>query len=444
MPRRRRNPALVRVAAVVIAVTASVAAPASATAAPWRAEAVPSSGAVTLRDLVLAPGGAGLLTWEHFPPKRTALAARAPAQPWSAATVTDLPGVTWGNAQLRTYGATRTILVAQQRHGTLGRFATYRLVTALGRTDGTFGPFQTLGEAADADARGDALVGWTRRDLGGVFVAQRPAGGRFGSARLLSRRTPASLAVAVGPRGDRVVAWVRDGAVFAAVRRPGHAWGAVQRVAAAQRVPNVGLAARVGPTGRVLLAWESADVREGRPVRLEARAALGTTTTGAWRATTLEAATVAEAGEGLTARPAFDSDGAPWVAWTGADAGATVVKAARLSGTAAPGDVTTLSPGQPGSILDDLAAGPRGALLAAWTTTDPTPTAGATTTTTSAATRSPAAGWTPPEVLTPGGAAAIFGARAAYDPSTGEPAVAAATIGADRAQRVLVLTGPPA
>src|SRR4051794_25333028 len=151
---RRTAAAVVGAAAAALLVTAGTGATApAATAATWRAEPIPSDGVIGLGELVFAADGTGLLTWERIAPKRTALATRAPRVLWTAAAVTALPGITWGNAALLPYGAARTILFAQRRSGTMrfGR-APFRLVTAFGRTDGSFGTVRTIADDVSAPA----------------------------------------------------------------------------------------------------------------------------------------------------------------------------------------------------------------------------------------------------------------------------------------------------
>ena len=57
------------------------------------------------------------------------------------------------------------------------------------------------------------------------------------------------VAVAAGPRGDLVVAFVRDKRVLARVRRRGHGWGRLQTLAEPDGPTDWTLRAGVGDSG---------------------------------------------------------------------------------------------------------------------------------------------------------------------------------------------------
>jgi hypothetical protein len=122
----------------------------------------------------------------------------------------------------------------------------------------------TAGPALAANDRGRiALAYGQRRPFGGrvVTLAERRPGRAFGAPRILGGSVGAmGVAVAVGPRGDLVVAWERrrsrhrDPQIRARVRPAGGRLGPVLRLARSPRLPDV-LRVAVTPRGAVWVAW---------------------------------------------------------------------------------------------------------------------------------------------------------------------------------------------
>jgi len=216
--------------------------------------------------------------------------------------------------------------------------ARFELVWARGGTDGSVGRFRRLARSAGAPAAasgpdGSALVAWTPQDGGPVRVSERAPDGGFGPGRRLGRFADDVVAAAVGADGEQVVLWSSSGSLRARVGRPGGAWGPVERVPGGAATPAGGARVTVAPDGRVLVAWASAVTREGRPVRLEVRAAVRSRR-GRWhgrlvRATLPEGALSAEP----TAVPMY-AGGRLLLAYTGVAASAAAT-APRVSGARA-------------------------------------------------------------------------------------------------------------
>ncbi|HSD77043.1 MAG TPA: hypothetical protein VLA98_06545 [Solirubrobacteraceae bacterium] len=441
----RALPTTIPATAVLAATAAALAAAAPAGAAAWRAEALPGGGsAAGLLGLAFAADGTGLVTWEGLAGRRfTAVQRRADDGAWVAAR--RVAGLGWGGAQLHPYARARTLLFAR-RVTSFGRFhrARFALVAALGRSDdGTTGRLRTVARSASAfasavDRAGDAVAAWTPQRGRGLFVAERRAGGRIGTPRRLARPFAVVPAAAMNDRGDRVVAWGANGRLYARVRRAGGPWGSAQRVAGVQLAPGGALAAAMTPAGRAVLAWETADVREGRPVRIVAGGALARRPAGrSWRVTTLERATLPALAADARALPLVDARGVVRIAWTGAAGAASVVKVAALrpGGAGAP---VVLSPGARTAALDDVAADRRGALAASWSET--TPAGGATT---SVALKPRAGGWRPPDVVSPPGGLAGLGSRIAFQPLTGEPVAVFGVVAPGGTGTLAAASAPP-
>jgi len=103
---------------------------------------------------------------------------------------------------------------------------------------------------------GEAVLAWSGTTT--VFTSVRAAGGVFGAPRhaATGRLAARSFALAVGRRGDAVLAWRSGGRtrpVLTRIRRPGAAFGRARAVPGS--AGGRGLAAAVSPHGTVLVAW---------------------------------------------------------------------------------------------------------------------------------------------------------------------------------------------
>jgi len=398
----------------------------AASAEPWASVPITSSeGAVGPANVTFDRNGTGIAYWEGIlqagsPQKFTGQAVRNPAT-GSWARLPNIAGITWGSAQIALYSTSRTLLISRQT-SSLGRFnrARFRLVYAFGHTGQSFGALRTLAsDVADVvsstNPSGDTLAAWRNVVNGRTYVAERPAGKGFGKPQALAAQPGA---VAISPRGDRVIAWwARDG-VYARIRRAGHGWGSAIRAAAAKQTTNAQVRLAFTPSGRIVLAWQAIDIAEGKPTVYEAGAAIRDRS-GGWKSFLLEHATsTAQNGQaGTPALPVVDSTGNAYVAWTGVAQGVTAVKIVRVDSTGAHNQAL-LSQGVPGAALDALAAGTAGALAVTWSA--PSTPAGSSVTYASLRRGSTFA---PADRLTPPGVTGIGFSRVAFEPLSGHAVV---------------------
>ena len=90
-----------------------------------------------------------------------------------------------------------------------------------------------------------------------VSAAIRSPSHQFSKPEVISGRGEAhGVVVAIGRRGDIVVAFVRNKEVMARVRRPGHGWGAIQTLATANGPTQWTLRTAVSDAGSVQVLWQ--------------------------------------------------------------------------------------------------------------------------------------------------------------------------------------------
>jgi hypothetical protein len=407
---------LISAAALAAALLAMTGAPAQAA---WHAEDMPgTAGAVPpVRTLAIDREGRALALFEGFlqqrgPQRFTGIATRGPGGGWTSPG--DVAGVGWGSAQALTYGRTRAVLVTRQRH---------RLVSAMGRTDGRFGGFRQIAAAAGAfsaaaNPSGDALVAFTSPSGTDLRVSRRHAGGSFGAPRKLSGAAVMPT-VAIDPRGDRMVAWFSGRFLRVRIQPAGGSWGRVQTVSRHIGAGTSALRAVMSANGRLVLAWEIADVRADRPVRLDARVAVRARS-GGWHVARLQHTTLA--GDELAADPAaipiFDSGGRLLVAYTAKRSSGTAVEVADVTESARVRSTTAPSGAALNATLDDAAAGEGGRVAVTWADHDPS--GGVRT---FAALRPGTGPFDAPAGLTPPGQPGLTGSRVAFSPVSGEAVV---------------------
>ena len=381
--------------------------------------------------------GRALTLFEGFqqtqdPQKFTGVAVRDPQGTWTRAG--DLAGVGWGAAQMLVYGRTRTLVVTRRGN---------RLVWAVGRADGSFGAFRQIASGAGAHASatnpsGDAIVAYTPRAGGGVRVSERHAGGSFATPRRFSRVAGTGPAVAINPRGDRLVAWFGPNGLRVKLRRAGRSWAGAQTVSRDRGGPNTFLRAAVSANGRFVLAWERADIREDVPVRLDARVAVRARG-GDWHTARLERATLAT--DAFAAEPAsipfFDSSGRLLVAYTVARDGGTAVELADVSESARIRSTVTPSGAATTAILDDAAAGEGGRVAVSWAEHRPDGDVH------TFATVRPSTGAfeTPADLMRPG-EIGVTGSRVAFSSATGEALVVRAFVSGGTSGLAVAISDP--
>jgi hypothetical protein len=116
-----------------------------------------------------------------------------------------------------------------------------------------------LGSAPDSSVALIAYVEITRTSSGAVRRIVRTIdrrNGAWASPSTISGRGRAdAIAAAVGPRGDAVVVFVREGELLVRLRRPGHNWGSIQTLTSSPGSTTWTLRAAIDPLGRVRVVW---------------------------------------------------------------------------------------------------------------------------------------------------------------------------------------------
>ena len=173
------------------------------------------------------------------------------------------------------------------------------------------------------------------------------------------------------------------------------------------------LSALIAPDGRMIVTWGRDRGHCGVAVR-DAR--------GRWRTQRLElrCGPAAVGARGAPVVPFADSSGATYVAWTHATPRANSVTLARVgsAGTIGRGVVSR----QRGAMLDDVAAGPGGAIAVTWAAVLSTAGAPLQTATYAGVRRS--GGTFEVQRLSPPGVLVARGSRVAFQPLTGQVVVA--------------------
>lgn len=229
--------------------------------------------------------------------------------------------------------------------------------------------------ALAANTAGDLAVAYIRRTGARrqVLLAERQPGSVFTGPRVVSGRGRADeVALAVGRRGDLVVAWQRDGTVFARTRR-----GQNGRLSPATRLGrgaplHTVLRAAVAGDGRAWVGWTSQRLDEGGGNgSFVARVASTEVPSRAWRAVRLDVFRRRASDEAAFSL-ALDPLGTALVAWATWDGSHFRVRAASLEGT--DGRLIradTLSAPGYDAVTGDVAASPAaGQALVVWARLD--------------------------------------------------------------------------
>jgi hypothetical protein len=149
-----------------------------------------------------------------------------------------------------------------------------RLAVAFGRTSGTFGSERRIADERSlggipqlaVNANGDAAVAYFR-NLGTtndrVMVSLRRAGGSFGAPFQIAHGRIRSVAVAVGPRGDVLVAWDARGTIQARYRSPDASGFQPIETISSDPTFFAQIQAAVSESGRCYLAWSAKFRSEG-------------------------------------------------------------------------------------------------------------------------------------------------------------------------------------
>jgi hypothetical protein len=330
--------------------------------AQWVLEPIGASeGVRELHDIGFDAQGRGLLSWDaaldgHVPRLFGGLATRDPAGGWQRPP--DLAGLDAASAQIHLWSQDRALVVGREGGATgPGR---RRLLVADGQSDGGFGAPRTLGQFtavswSASNSSGDAIVAWTREKSPFLAVSDRLDGHGFGPPRDLA--IAGSATVAINARGDRLLAWPDGRRIGLRIRPAGGRWGPTKRIGRLPLDRDRRLSALVAPNGRMLITW-------GRD-RGHCGVAVGDSR-GAWHVRRLElrCGTASVGTREAPVLPFADSTGATYVAWTHATRQANSVTLARV-GRAGPVSRSVVSR-QRGAMLDDVAAGPDGAIAVTW------------------------------------------------------------------------------
>jgi hypothetical protein len=323
------------------------------------------------------------------------------------------------------YGRRRAVLASSRAATNDPGDPRVRLAVRFGGTDGGFGPSRVLQVARGitnvelaANARGDAAVAWyedrgVRIDR--VYVGVRSAGGRFGAPVRLATGRIRGASVAVGARGDVLVAWDARGTVRTRLRPAGRRSFRATDTIRSQDAFNADLRTAVARNGRAIVAWGAQFTSEGGsagPVFQQAavRPAGGDR---------FRPAQLLERHAGTRFGGSIDLlgdvGGRSVVAWTGFDG---VTGRVRASATDASGRFAVaqdVSPAGQQAAVSDLAAGPDGELLVVWDN------GGFDANQVQAAFAPPGLAFGPPEPVSP--AQEAGDGRGAFDPRTGVPTV---------------------
>jgi hypothetical protein len=312
----------------------------------WSRQDGTGAGARTGAGLASRPAGAGA-----FGPERN-----APA----------------GAVDVAAYGQTRAIALTDRAIGP-AQVGRTRLSAAFGTTAGGFGAARTIADGTRLDrpvlavnARGDAAIAYFQ-DRGvnddRVLLSVRRAGGRFGAPVQLGQGRIRSVAVAVGPRGDVLVAWNAAGVIRARYRAPSSTGFQPVETIASDPTDFAQMQAAVADGGRCYLAWSAQLLTEGgtrgpvynevavRPSGRRFRPAQRLERDGSNRSQ----APIALATQGRDAT----------VAWTGFDGANARVRVASTDPGARFGAPQDVSPAGRDGVVSDLAAA-GGTRLVVW------------------------------------------------------------------------------
>ena len=276
-----------------------------------------------------------------------------------------------GTQDIAAYAQSRAIALTMRSTALAGPT---RLAVSFGSTSGSFGAQRTIVVDSKVhnparlavNARGDAAIAYFR-DLGTdtdrVMVSLRRAGGSFGAPFQVAHGAIRSVAVAVGPRGDVLVAWDARGTIRARYKGPTSAGFQPIETIASDPTFFARIEAAVADGGRCYLAWSAKFLSEGgssgpvfnevavRPSGHRFRAAQRLERDGSNRSQ----APIAIATQGRDAT----------VAWTGFDGANARVRVASTDPAAHFGAAQDVSPAGRDGVVSDLAAA-GGTRLVVW------------------------------------------------------------------------------
>jgi hypothetical protein len=264
-----------RVAAILALLALATATPSAAAGATWSPPVDVSSPSNFIDSPFIGFGrsGDGLAAWRwqegigaaaHAGERVATVTTTGNLRPQQAAPPALIPPVI--------YGSGRVVLLDEATEIRRRRAPPLaRLRISFGRTEGRFGPPRTIDTvepfrvpALAANDKAQLAVAYIepardRRRIVKLALRRRK---RFGRPQVVGRHHNfQNVTVAVGSRGDLVVAWARGRRVEARIRRPGHPLGPVVQVGTSVG-DGVQLHAAVAATGRAWIVWNSQRVGE--------------------------------------------------------------------------------------------------------------------------------------------------------------------------------------
>jgi hypothetical protein len=277
-----------------------------------------------------------------------------------------------GTVDIQGYAQTRAIALTTRL---LDLSFPTRLAVAFGGTSGTFGSARRIVDERSlggvpklaVNARGDAAIAYYR-NLGGtnnrVMVSLRRAGGSFGAPFQVAHGRIRSVAVAVGPRGDVLVAWDARGTIQARYRSPSASGFQPIETISSDPTFFAQIQAAVTDGGRCYVAWSAKFLSEGGsqgPVfdQVAVRPAGHRFRT---------AQRLESDGESFAQRPvalALTENRDATVAWTGFDGANSRVRVASTDPAGRFGAPKDVSPAGRDGVVSDLAAA-GGTRLVVW------------------------------------------------------------------------------
>ncbi len=270
-----------------------------------------------------------------------------------------------GTVAVEAYAKTRAIALTDRAIGPANVGRT-RLSVAFGATSGSFGSQSTVADgprldrpvlAANAD--GDAAIAYFQdrgTDNDAVLVSLRRAGGSFGTPFQVGHGAIRSVAVAVGPRGDVLVAWDARGTIRARYKGPSSSGFQPIETISSDPTFFAQMQAAVTDGGRCYLAWSAQLLTEGgsrgpvfdevavRPSGHRFRAAQLLERDGSNRSQTPIALALTDSRDAA-------------VAWTGFDGANSRVRVASTDPSARFGAPQDVSPAGRDGVVSDLAYG---------------------------------------------------------------------------------------
>ncbi|MEA2271453.1 MAG: hypothetical protein QOI98_161 [Solirubrobacteraceae bacterium] len=356
------------------------AAPASAGAATWSPPVSVGSAATFIDDPFVGFGtsGRGIVAWHwqngigSTAQRGTRVATRAPSGifgPEHAAPDMRVGPVVFSTGRVAMLQEVSSFRNGQERA---------RVQVAFGKVTGAFAPPVTIdvinpayAPALASNSSGDVAVAYIQRTHGGsrrvVTLAVRHRGGPIRSPRVVMGHGRANaVTVAVGRRGDIVVAWEKEGRVEARFQRHGHSLGPVQKVGSARKL-GTQLRAAVSADGQAWIAWRSQTLTEGGgngpfALKLAVSHARGRGFRTPLLLDSYDRRGPEQAGFDL----ALDPHGNGMIAWTTYDGTRFRARLGVANRSGSFRSFQNLSPPGKGAIVYDLAAGRTGEALVVW------------------------------------------------------------------------------